>query len=648
MVVESSVPRVVHAVGACIAEWPKISAAVALVTVGGAYIYSRARPRFPRGWYKTRHKVTLRAVGREFEELLHDKFDPSKVPPDMDALIIGSGLSGLFLGALLAKIGKRVVVLEQHNSAGGCLQSFVSDGLRFEVGCHTVGLVPERYGPMLDILCSAANQVHWSKIGCGETDVVEIDGVEPFSIACSKENIVKQLVDRFPEERAAIEEYAKMIIFMNMPSNFKLQFGTQSLPRWQQWLLQNVIYRRQFGKFRCLAAQTVSEVVSSLTKNKELAAIICSRFDYYGTPETTSFLAHALSLWGFSDGSYFPVGGPSVISAALCDTIVESGGRVLTQADVAHIRVSRHTGAAVGVTLANGHSIMVDDMTPIISSCGAVATSKMVPASVQFPLAAPPCGNGPGHVMAFIGLDGNPEELQLPRTTLFCIKSHSLDLDSCLRGIVYSPLVGDLFLRITFPCAKDKAWTSLYPGKSNCIILMLSPPEWFCASLKAAAGELGTVEEEAAREAHKKLTSKLQEVLVRLLIKRFPQLADRITMVQMATPLTLQKYLRRESSYGLQHSPERYVNNAALRPRTSVPNLFLTGQDVVTHLVPGAIESALLTAHTLLGYTAADMFLFNRTLIGDLVVANAAEIAVRRPRERVKAWDEAVFYEQSS
>jgi 2-polyprenyl-6-methoxyphenol hydroxylase-like FAD-dependent oxidoreductase len=38
-----------------------------------------------------------------------------QVPSDLDVIIIGSGAGGLSTGCLLAKSGKRVLILEQHD-----------------------------------------------------------------------------------------------------------------------------------------------------------------------------------------------------------------------------------------------------------------------------------------------------------------------------------------------------------------------------------------------------------------------------------------------------------------------------------------------------------------------------------------------------
>ena len=41
-----------------------------------------------------------------------------------DVVIIGSGFGGLVCAHLLAKAGKRVLVLERQQQAGGCIQSY--------------------------------------------------------------------------------------------------------------------------------------------------------------------------------------------------------------------------------------------------------------------------------------------------------------------------------------------------------------------------------------------------------------------------------------------------------------------------------------------------------------------------------------------
>lgn len=54
-------------------------------------------------------------------------------------IVIGAGLSGLICGRILSGRGLQVTILEQGRQAGGALQTFVRDGIRFDTGFHSVG-----------------------------------------------------------------------------------------------------------------------------------------------------------------------------------------------------------------------------------------------------------------------------------------------------------------------------------------------------------------------------------------------------------------------------------------------------------------------------------------------------------------------------
>ena len=56
-----------------------------------------------------------------------------------DMIIIGGGLGGLTTGALLAKEGWQVTVLEKNHIVGGGLQNFSRHGIHFDTGMHILG-----------------------------------------------------------------------------------------------------------------------------------------------------------------------------------------------------------------------------------------------------------------------------------------------------------------------------------------------------------------------------------------------------------------------------------------------------------------------------------------------------------------------------
>ena len=60
-----------------------------------------------------------------------------------EAVIVGAGMAGLAAGIRLAIAGKKVIILERHNAAGG-LNSFYSiDGRKYDVGLHAMTNFPQ-------------------------------------------------------------------------------------------------------------------------------------------------------------------------------------------------------------------------------------------------------------------------------------------------------------------------------------------------------------------------------------------------------------------------------------------------------------------------------------------------------------------------
>ncbi len=48
---------------------------------------------------------------------------------DYDAVVTGAGLGGLTAGAILARAGRKVLVIERSNSVGGAASSYKSGDL---------------------------------------------------------------------------------------------------------------------------------------------------------------------------------------------------------------------------------------------------------------------------------------------------------------------------------------------------------------------------------------------------------------------------------------------------------------------------------------------------------------------------------------
>ena len=96
---------------------------------------------------------------------------------------------------------------------------------------------------------------------------------------------------------------------------------------------------------------------------------------------------------------------------------------------------------------------------------------------------------------------------------------------------------------------------------------------------------------------YRSLRDSLEHTLRVQFEERFPGLASPIRVSELSTPLSTLNFTGHERGavYGLDPTPERFAARA-LDIRTSVPGLLLTGQDVVTPGVAGALIDGLLSA----------------------------------------------------
>ncbi len=66
------------------------------------------------------------------------RYRASRLDGNYDVIIIGSGIGGLTSAACLSKMGKKVLVLEQHYTAGGFTHAYRRKGYEWDVGVHYI------------------------------------------------------------------------------------------------------------------------------------------------------------------------------------------------------------------------------------------------------------------------------------------------------------------------------------------------------------------------------------------------------------------------------------------------------------------------------------------------------------------------------
>ena len=126
-----------------------------------------------------------------------------------DVIIIGSGLGGLLCAGILARAGLDVLVLEQGAQPGGCMQTYRRQGLDFDTGFHYVGGLDEGTPMHAVFRHLGLMRLPWQRMD-RLFDRVTIGG-QTFAFAQGYDDFVQTLAADFPHERAALQQYARLL-----------------------------------------------------------------------------------------------------------------------------------------------------------------------------------------------------------------------------------------------------------------------------------------------------------------------------------------------------------------------------------------------------------------------------------------------------
>jgi len=150
-------------------------------------------------------------------DILHRKYHPRHVPRDLDYIIIGSGIGGLWLSACLAKFNITSLVLEQHYIAGGFQHVFRRGPYEFVPGLHYIANLP-LCGPLYDMVATPTDpplKYHQSgnavSADHGElcSHVLQVGSLPLMQVKQGIENVRSELYRVFPEEKNAIDNVLK-------------------------------------------------------------------------------------------------------------------------------------------------------------------------------------------------------------------------------------------------------------------------------------------------------------------------------------------------------------------------------------------------------------------------------------------------------
>ncbi len=476
-----------------------------------------------------------------------------------DIIIIGAGPGGLECAYILSKQGYKVCVLEKNPKAGGTVQGYRRGGCEFSAGMHYIGSLDD--GQVMNKLFryfKILNKIRLKRMDEDGFEIFEISGKE-YKYPIGHDRFKEQMAGYFPGERKAIDTYIREL---------KAAAGEVDIYN----LKYPVTYDIRNSKSLTTGAY---EYIRRVTENKDLQNVLAAQnFNYAGTKENTPFYTHALINNYYLNSAYKLIGGSDQLVDRFVENIENNGGTVLTNKKAE--RFIFEDNRLSGVETAGGEIFFADRF---ISNIHPALTFGMMDESRLRKSYRNRILNLKNTISVF-GLHIQLEENSFPYLNY---NYHHWQGNDVWYASNYNP---EKWPEYFFLFSAAKTENNRY---SDCVTIL--------TYMKFEEVEKWQHQPSDRRgQDYTDWKTEKADKLLDLAAKRFPEIKNNMISYSVSTPLTLRDYIGTPDGgmYGIMrdyHKPmETYIF-----PKTKIPNLFFTGQNVNLHGMLGVSLTALVT-----------------------------------------------------
>lgn len=431
-----------------------------------------------------------------------------------DIIVIGAGLGGLTAGAKLAKSGKNVLLIEQHDRPGGCATTFKKKGFTLEVGLHEMdGMHPRDMKMKIFRDLGILDTVEFIKVPAFYRFKNERKDVV---VSHNPEGMIQRLSELFPDDKPGIEMYFYQV--MNIRQIMK-----------QKELDQDM---------------TVGKFLDSIISNEDLKLILLGNLGYFhDDPYGLSWGYYCMAQNSYyTGGGNFIKGGSQMLSNALANVIEDNGGKVLLKHKVTGILVE--SGIAVGVNYerskageklqAKAHDIIANASIPQVAN-------DLLPKEYQhFNAGFSNLTPGASLLTIYFGFSASPKSLGHHDYSTFIY-----DASVTKQADIHSNNTGSYKKRGYSFIDYSQIDSGLAPdGKAvGSIVCMDYTDDW----------------DSLDKKEYKARKKEVKKIFLKRLNKLIPGIENIIDYCEVATAKTVQRYTMnpKGSVYGFAQTPER-------------------------------------------------------------------------------------------
>jgi len=484
-----------------------------------------------------------------------------------DVVVIGSGIGGLVLALVLAKNDYKVCVLEKNHQIGGALQVFSRDKRVFDTGVHYIGGLDkgENLYKIFHYL-EIYDDLHLERMD-EAFDIIRLPNGKQFRQGQGYDKFIQFLEEDFPHEKEAIRIFVE-----------KIKETCQLFPLYNLSLEGEKTYYSHSE----IMSINAWEFVSALTNNKDLiATLLGNGILYAGDKKRTPWHMVALIMNSYINGSYRLGKGGANLSKALQKQIRKFHGDIFKRKEVVGMKLSdnKHIEA-----------VQCSDKTfyyanAFVSNLHPHKTMEIMGQQHFKPATIKRIASLNNTISSFM------VNISLKENAFPYLNHNHYDFftNDVWDTVDYD---ADNWPQVIFSCTAKTSPSSQYAQVLSAMTYLKQEEfaQWNDTFNTMVHPNKRGSEYEAKKQ-------QLQDKVLARLYERYPRLKDAVREIYSSSPLTFRDYLGTVEGeiYGI----EKDYNNSMItfiNSKTKIPNLYLTGQNIVFHGILGTTIGALVSS----------------------------------------------------